>query len=229
MRDCYAKYLRSEKTRTGQAAKSICRYKTWPWAQQMEAFRSFLLFAPTESNISETNILPQSSEDVNTENEPSARESSSGQGEPPENITGNKLGRKRKYNTTPQSSSVDKIINYLDERHNNIGTQLDEIDLTFQGYAASVKKLSQRRQTIIKFKIAKLIMEEEISEQADIEAQNRPGTSFSLQSTFSSATNASIQSPDDTSSYLCNPYSPPEVSDINRSAATWYQNFATDV
>ncbi|XP_028149882.2 uncharacterized protein LOC114343275 [Diabrotica virgifera virgifera] len=44
-RDCYAKYLRSEKSRTGQQAKTTSLYKSWSWAQHMEAFRPFLQFA----------------------------------------------------------------------------------------------------------------------------------------------------------------------------------------
>lgn len=60
LRDCFSKHLRSEKTRTGQVAKSICRYKSWPWAQHMEAFRPFLQFAQTKSNIATTDDIAES-------------------------------------------------------------------------------------------------------------------------------------------------------------------------
>lgn len=49
IRDSYAKYLRSTKTKTGQSAK---RYKNWQWAKQMEAFKPYLSFANTVSNVS---------------------------------------------------------------------------------------------------------------------------------------------------------------------------------
>lgn len=67
LRDCFSKHLRSEKTRTGQAAKSICRYKTWPWAQHMGTFRPFLQFAVTYSNITDTDIASEISEAVSEE------------------------------------------------------------------------------------------------------------------------------------------------------------------
>lgn len=47
------KHLRTEKTRTGQAAETVNCYKSWPWAQLMEGFRPFIQFAKTKSNISE--------------------------------------------------------------------------------------------------------------------------------------------------------------------------------
>nr|CAD7602458.1 unnamed protein product [Timema genevievae] len=52
LRDSYAKHLRAEKSHTGQPPKSIDRYKTWPWAQQMAFFRPFLQFGSTNSNTS---------------------------------------------------------------------------------------------------------------------------------------------------------------------------------
>lgn len=51
LRDAYAKHIRSEKTHTEQKAKSVDRYKSWPWAQQMSFFKPFLHFANTESNV----------------------------------------------------------------------------------------------------------------------------------------------------------------------------------
>ncbi|KAI4454376.1 alcohol dehydrogenase transcription factor myb/sant-like [Holotrichia oblita] len=56
-RDAYSKHIRTEKTRTGQKAKSIDRYKTWHWAQQMSFIKPFLQFANTESNIDSVETL----------------------------------------------------------------------------------------------------------------------------------------------------------------------------
>ncbi|XP_067618200.1 uncharacterized protein [Eurosta solidaginis] len=46
-----------------------------------------------------------------------------------------------------------------------MGGNFDGIDLTFLGYASSIKKLSLRRQSLIKFTVAKLIMQQELAEQ----------------------------------------------------------------
>lgn len=61
MRDTYAKYIRSTKTKTGQAATKA---KVWVWAHHMEAFRPFLTFAKTISNVSKINSVPSTSESV---------------------------------------------------------------------------------------------------------------------------------------------------------------------
>lgn len=61
-----------------------------------------------------------------------------------------------------------------------------------------------------------------MSQQADIEAQSRPGTSFSLQFVLSTSSKTSLIRSSDDTSYLSNPYGPPEVNDTNRSAASWY-------
>ncbi|CAG9765577.1 unnamed protein product [Ceutorhynchus assimilis] len=52
LRDSYSKFLRTEKTKTGQETKILDRYKTWPWARQMEFLKVFLQYAKTNSNIS---------------------------------------------------------------------------------------------------------------------------------------------------------------------------------
>lgn len=52
LRDTYAKYIRSTKTKTGQAVNNM---KKWLWAEHMTAFRPYLTFAKTSSNISDIN------------------------------------------------------------------------------------------------------------------------------------------------------------------------------
>ncbi|XP_018789425.1 PREDICTED: uncharacterized protein LOC108969268 isoform X1 [Bactrocera latifrons] len=70
------------------------------------------------------------------------------------------------YNSTTKSiTSVDQD-KYIDPLG---GRYFDGIDLTFLGYASSIKKLSPRRQSIIKFAVAKLIMREELAQQNDNE------------------------------------------------------------
>ncbi|KAI4470763.1 alcohol dehydrogenase transcription factor myb/sant-like [Holotrichia oblita] len=64
LHDAYSKHIRTEKTRTGQKAKSIDRYKTWPWAQQMSFFKPFLQFANTESNIDSVEATFQLEDDT---------------------------------------------------------------------------------------------------------------------------------------------------------------------
>lgn len=61
---------------------------------------------------------------------------------------------------------------------------LDEIDLTFLGFAAAVKKLFVRQQILLKLKIAKLIMEEEL---VDFKPEEQAGTSSCFPSCISSS------------------------------------------
>ncbi|XP_074041526.1 uncharacterized protein [Leptinotarsa decemlineata] len=60
IRDSYSKYLRTEKTTTGQETKILDRYKTWPWAQQVEFLRPSLAFAKTHSNVMSVRQPPSS-------------------------------------------------------------------------------------------------------------------------------------------------------------------------
>ncbi|KAL1492365.1 hypothetical protein ABEB36_010623 [Hypothenemus hampei] len=190
LRDCFSKHLRSEKTRTGQAAKSTGHYKAWPWAYHMEFFRLFLKFAQTESNISITDNIAKSPKVVdkeieacNMQNESSENvsEASSGNLEK-ERSTKISSHQKRKAIANPasnNSSNVDKVIDFLTKRHSDVSNNSDSVDLTFQGYAASVKKLSNRRQTLVKYKIAKILMEEELAQEAETQTESRSSRSFS--------------------------------------------------
>lgn len=187
LRDCYSKYVRAEKTRTGQAASSVSRYKTWSWAQHMEHFRPFLKFAKTDSNITDTTT--QTPEMLNEEAEAwdefsetpdslenganNEDEGSSSNISYYSDTTPNK--RRKLIENQSNSSAVDQIIKYLDKKHNEDNN--NSIDFAFKGYAESVKKMSPRRQTLIKYQIAKLIMEEELKQIAELQEENRPMTS----------------------------------------------------
>ncbi|KAL1488292.1 hypothetical protein ABEB36_015241 [Hypothenemus hampei] len=153
------------------AAKYICRYKTWPW-QHMEVFKPFLQFAQTQSNITDDlaespKVVDEGIETWNIQNE--ATESSENVSET--NTIEQERSTKMLYNlnsykkrkalgnsASNNSTNVDKVIEFLDKRHS--------LMLKIR-YAASVKKLSNRQQTIIKYKIAKIIMEEELAQEAE--------------------------------------------------------------
>uniref|UniRef100_A0A6P7FWV4 Uncharacterized protein LOC114331643 n=1 Tax=Diabrotica virgifera virgifera TaxID=50390 RepID=A0A6P7FWV4_DIAVI len=187
----------------------------------MEAFRPFLQFAQTESNVSDPGLsesLELLNEEVTTQNEASLTE---------ENLSIEmiheqdkkieKLRTKRKLSQDIQYSSVDKVMSFFNKRHSNCEESADEIDLVFRGYAASVKKLSPQRQTLIKYQIAKLIMEEELSQQAEM----RPGTSNSFSSSPLSS-NLPLHSPND-EQHIYNERQ--DDSSNSHSSAQWYENF----
>lgn len=183
LRDAYSKHIRTEKTRTGQKAKSIDRYKTWPWAQQMSFFKSFLQFANTESNVdslettshlqeAETQHSIYSSARSQSSLEsasaiPTATETSVEEPEITDTATSQtpRVVKKRRCDKKPEISSIDKVLSYLEKKQSNVQTSHDEIDLLFMGYAATVKKFSRKQQILVKHKIATIIMEAELLEQ----------------------------------------------------------------
>lgn len=61
-----------------------------------------------------------------------------------------------------------EVLNHLENR--TVHRETDEIDCIFMGYAKTVKKFSSKRQTLVKFRIAKLLMEEELQQHAENEA-----------------------------------------------------------
>lgn len=181
LRDCYAKHLRAEKTRTGQAAKTLNRYKTWPWAQQMSFFSPFLQFASTESNISIPDSVLNSevdeSESILTEEDEGTQQAEvisshlqPGQesfSRPAYPLSSRIRKRKHGGETSPQpSSSVGQILNYLENRPIE-NSAYDDVDLLCMGYAKTIKKFSPRRQTVVKFKIAEILMQEELAQQME--------------------------------------------------------------
>ncbi|KAJ8936822.1 hypothetical protein NQ318_015289 [Aromia moschata] len=152
-------------------------------------------FAQTESNIDNTSDIVELSPELvdegfeasniqteTTESSKNISEASTGTTEQERStiISYNRNShQKRKAIENPastNSSNVDKVIHFLDKRHSDVKNNYDSIDLTFQGYASSVKK-SNRRQTIIKYKIAKIIMEEELAQEAETQTESRPGFS----------------------------------------------------
>ncbi|KAJ8885534.1 hypothetical protein PR048_011732 [Dryococelus australis] len=76
--------------------------------------------------------------------------------------------RKRKHDeeTFRRPSSVDKVLAYLQNRNVDQCWSFDDIDLLL-GYSKIVKKFSPHRQTVTKFNIAELIMNEELAQQME--------------------------------------------------------------
>ncbi|KAI4465827.1 madf domain transcription factor [Holotrichia oblita] len=193
VRDSYAKYLRSQRTQTGQAAKCSSSYRTWPWAQQMQFFKSFLQFAQTTSNVSILNTsnntsVTYSEEETEIEEpqnaqlpeNPHASQNKELNTELPNTQDDNRnivLNKRKKKNKHSPVSGVDKVISYLDSANKSRQTK-DELDLIFLGYAATVRKLNRERQVTIKYKIAKLLMEEELQQLNETLINSRSSTSL---------------------------------------------------
>ncbi|XP_017482312.1 PREDICTED: uncharacterized protein LOC108379034 [Rhagoletis zephyria] len=72
--------------------------------------------------------------------------------------------RENLQNSSPKSIASVEHENFIDPL---LGRSFDGIDLTFLGYASSIKKLTPRRQSLIKFAVAKLIMQEELAQQSE--------------------------------------------------------------
>ncbi|XP_045474907.1 uncharacterized protein LOC123680831 [Harmonia axyridis] len=168
LRDCYTKYLRAHNL-SGFTAKGSRGYKTWPWAKEMEWFQPFMVCASEPNTNSEETKTP---EDVN-------REEQSLNGELNEDINmefvksefrnddrNETYTRKRRKVVTSPSTSMDQIVTSPTQQYDTAQTYND-IDLIFQGYAASVKKLPPKSQTMVKFKVAEIIMKAELSEYED--------------------------------------------------------------
>lgn len=147
----------------------------------MSFFSPFLQFASTESNISSPDSVVNSevaeSESILTkENEGTqqaevisshlqpGQESSS---RPAYHLPSRIRKRKHGGETSPQpSSSVGQILNYLENRSIE-NSAYDDVDLLCMGYAKTIKKFSPRRQAVVKFKIAEILMQEELAQQME--------------------------------------------------------------
>uniref|UniRef100_A0A6P7GZI3 Uncharacterized protein LOC114344940 n=1 Tax=Diabrotica virgifera virgifera TaxID=50390 RepID=A0A6P7GZI3_DIAVI len=146
LRDTYAKYIRTSKTKTGQAVNST---KKWIWADQMEAFKPFLSFAKTTSNVSDVRI-PEYTELTNVEsfeNEIGRAQSSSSQ-----NTQSNNSG----------TSNTDIIQEHRTPISFRQKASFDAIDQLFLAHTFAIKTFSPRRQIETKMKIAQVIMEQEL-------------------------------------------------------------------
>lgn len=165
LRDTFAKYIKSNKNKTGQTAT---KFKKWIWADQMEGFRPFLTAAQPTSNSDiyseeSTNIEP--TEFVEISEIPETEQTSTFT---PTSNTTSKLGSTLETPVTPKenrkrkcepSTSVQDMITYFESKKKK---EFDAIDKLFLAHACTIKTFSARRQIEVKMKIAQVIMEHEL-------------------------------------------------------------------
>ncbi|KAI4455709.1 hypothetical protein MML48_9g00002787 [Holotrichia oblita] len=155
----------------------------------MESFRTYLEFAKTHSNI--PNAVAESPEEITRATEeyseatetPDSLQSEENNNQGRSSYCGRKEKRKRKLTEDPpsNSSSVEIVIKFFNKKHNEVHN--DAIDFVFQEYGASVEKLSPRCQTLLKYQVAKIIMEAELAQLAATQWLNQAITSHPLNST----------------------------------------------
>lgn len=169
-RDSYAKYLRSIKTITGQSTK---RYKNWQWAKHMKAFKPFLAFANTASNVSCDQIHELGNDDNSAYNPDTEiqYEYVLLDNQPHEDGIQNSetnakyathLQEKRKHNTLSSNapSSLHKVPEYFQNKRGRYDD--DATELILLGYAKTIKTFSLKIEAKTKFQIAEIIMRQEI-------------------------------------------------------------------
>lgn len=173
LRDSYAKYLKSIKTKTGQSAKK--KYKNWQWATIMEAFKPFLTFAQTESNVTDIDIEGQIADslektDTVVQNDTEQKDN---ENETVENYNDGKTPQtdspiaapvlkpkpKRKITDKCSESSVNTVIEYLMNKKQK--KEMTPTDMIFLGYSQTIQTFSPRRQALTKLKIAEIMGEQE--------------------------------------------------------------------
>lgn len=103
LRDCYAKFKRTIRTTTGQAAK---KYKKWPWHEHMSFLESTNSLRVTSSNVEEPEEQNFVSE-VNTESELTLESE-------PADIAQPVLGHRKKKQKIDDSFG---LLNYFKERN----------------------------------------------------------------------------------------------------------------
>ncbi|XP_045766750.1 transcription factor Adf-1-like [Maniola jurtina] len=157
LKDTYNKYKQSRQITSSQAAKKL---SNWAWADHM----SFMdpSFSPNDTQIS----IELSSANV-------------------EHDTSSTSGQSREVKQEIEFSAVEEthneqeiypMVQYLHNRRRSrtrddkVEVKCDGVDLLFLGYADTFKKLSKRKQVSVKFDIAKVLMEAELSDLQDTTA-----------------------------------------------------------
>lgn len=136
MRDTYVRFIRINKTKTGQAAKQS---KKWQWSDHMEAFRPFLTFAKTSSNVPEYINETESTEELNNVNDNTQETNINQETETcdfsetqenndvtraarsDDNTTPSRTSKKQKTpksSITKPTSSVESVISYFENKKN---------------------------------------------------------------------------------------------------------------
>lgn len=202
LRDTYKKYKQSQVTFSGQGAK---KYGNWVWGEHMTFVDSTTKLRPTDSPLDTNPIIPITAEDNVNEISPLSPTDGSLE-EPKEPILKNEretdAENERSLSNTAESGSnlnqrrrrrnldpSDRIIEYLKTRSakkstpntcgNLVNVSCDRLDMTFLGFADSVKKLSSNNQAIIKLQITKLITEYVLKEMTSDSRSNSSNTYIS--------------------------------------------------
>lgn len=157
----YKKCIHGE---TGQAKK----YHKWPWSSHLEFLDDSIKYRPQSSNItqSEKIILSPPREETSTlyqnvqESYVSTEKSPSTSRMPPP-LNPQKKQKIRRAVSIPESTDVDKVIEFLENKKKPI---YDGIDLLFLSYADTFKKFHPKTQAELKIKIATLFAQTEIKE-----------------------------------------------------------------
>ncbi|KAB0790548.1 hypothetical protein PPYR_15052, partial [Photinus pyralis] len=210
LRDTYAKYIRTNKTRTGQAASDK---KKWIWADHMESFKPFLNFAKTASNVTdvdtqESEAFPniESPENILTDENSAVQKPTCSKNllTTQTDDSQNKIqpsSSKPTRNEAPRpSTSVKDTISYFESKKRVVHDATDQL---FLAHASAVKSFSPRRQIETKMKIAQVIMEQELLqlEESSLNShQSRAETTDTYQnpSSVGSISVVSLPSPNDT-------------------------------
>lgn len=97
--------------------------------------------------------------------------------------------QKRPRNTNQSTSTVDRVVNYLQSR-----TDVDAVDHLFLSWAKTVKTFSPRRLLQTKMKISNIIMQQE-AEELDEAMMNHAPSSHSSESSYDASATTSRASP----------------------------------
>lgn len=127
----------------------------------------------------------------------------------------NTLTQKNNNKVTP----VNQVLEYFERKSQKRSqSQMDDLEHIFIGYAKSVKRLSLRRQTIIKMKLAQIIAEQEL---AEIDESTR------VSHTYTNSSTPSIFSDDGNYSNTYNTSAPNILDLINNSNTEMTSSAAT--
>lgn len=174
--------MRATKEDTQLSEKVIERYRSWPWGKEVEFLKPFLqpprgeirVMTLQDNSENQTTLWPTEnslhSDEVHLKFEESTLETQSSEEynwQDQTTISSDNRKRKAIEEINLQTISVNQIPNYSEKRDYDDNFTYDDIDLIFLGYAKTIKKFPPRRQSILKFKFARLIMEEELKDDTD--------------------------------------------------------------
>lgn len=159
IRDCYLKYLKSL-----ESYPSRRNYSNWQWAGQMEIFKPYFLARPKLQYglSSEIEIKTENFDDIIYQEDES--------NDPDDPKSYHELFRKRKYDDISETLTIEPQLTIQEEP--KFFNQMDAMDLIFLGYSKTVKLFSQRRQAMVKMKIAKILLDEELEHIDEVEKTN---------------------------------------------------------